>query len=394
MAPAAPLHEPSLKEAVSQFLSQGWEEEKRGNNALAFDYYLRAFRKDPTSQRASEALRRISLLLHKKSEASRQEERRDYVDRAQRSWEKKDTKFRETSSRLEEGKRHFKQDRALEAAHVFHRLLEESPDFDPAKHQLQKVQDRLAWQLRKGRFSSLQHYYAALGVFFYTLGDWQKAAEALGSALDQGTLPDDLMQAHVAEYAASARLKWDSQSWEKEKAELLQEAVTNHNIGRMEESQVLLKKVLTREPGNARARELMELVEGRLAEKRQSEESKARQAALYAGMTRGLDFMRNGLYVEALEEFARALEADPANAEAKAYLRQSQEALRKRGEYAPTVSIEDKAEMKYKEGLRLYGNGDVEGARNAFQEAVRLNAQHEDAQFALELLKQKEAMGQ
>jgi tetratricopeptide (TPR) repeat protein len=143
----------------------------------------------------------------------------------------------------------------------------------------------------------------------------------------------------------------------------------------------LYNEVLALEPNNSTARERAAVLKRR--ETRRAEIGKHRRAAL--------DYTAKGQAAEAAREWLAVLEWDPVNAEATRHLseRRAQLLAAPPEQGASPRGDPRRAEERYALGLIHYAEGDLAGARRAFEECLSHDSRHPQARRALDRLRQQ-----
>jgi tetratricopeptide (TPR) repeat protein len=359
--------------------------EKTGRLTEALDSYLKTLKDNPSDARAKEGVGRVGARIHEQARDGREKDRRVYVEEALRRLENYYRRQKELDNKAREAKRLMKKNKALEASFLSGSVLEERPDLYSARRQVHKAQDLFAKMLRKGKFASFQAYSATVGMYFYNLGDWERAVENLETALE-GPLPDSLSGARLGEYAATARARRDAERWRARRHELMTQGLAAEKAGRLEEAIGFYHSILEKDPNDAEARARAETLGAEWAALRDEVIARTRAREVFERTNSGLSHRQAGRYTEALEEFARALELEPDNKEVGAFVVETKEIIKQQGQFVPPVTVMDAAEKKYREGLRLYGNEKYSEATDCFRHALALNPKHDESRRALELI--------
>ncbi len=152
-----------------------------------------------------------------------------------------------------------------------------------------------------------------------------------------------------------------------------------------EGARLVYQEVLDLDPANFTAHEQIALLKRK----------EARRAAIGQHRRSALGFEKKGDTGKAAREWVAVLELDPVNAEAihrLADYRAQLMALSTRptnGKGSPGSKDPRRAEERYALGIILYSEGNLPGARRAFEECLALHPGHEQARRAVERLRQQ-----
>lgn len=381
--PAAPA------QAAPALFHQALIAEKHGDHETAHALCLEILAKDPANARALETLRRNDEALLRKKTRSFERQRNDFVREAQKRLDKQAVRGESRQARIAEGGRLVEKQRYLEASDVYNRVLEESPGHPQASKGIQKVQRALARQLKRGRFPEPSYFHATQGIHAYNKADWPTALAGLQKIVKLNSLPEELVRARVPEYAARARTNLEQEYWRAERQNLFHQATLAAQAGRNLDARDLLRRIASRDPQDKEAADRLAGLEDSLMREQKVQETKTADKEIAERMQKGQRLYAQSRYTDALLEFARVLELDPEHKEARRQLKSVRADMKSAGIFVPSVAVEDAAEKQYREGLRLYGDEQVSEAQKAFEQAVKLNPDHEEARSALEKLGQQ-----
>jgi tetratricopeptide (TPR) repeat protein len=381
--PATPQNIPSASAPV--LIQWGLEAERKGDSATALSLYLKAASLAPDNAKARDGIARTKLELRRRTQKTNEQMAEERRREAWLSRERKKSQEESLKARCRQGRGFLIKGKVFQAADVFHRVLEEFPAYEPARRGILKTQKGLAAKLKKGRFPSPQHQAATQAMFLYNQGEWEKAARAFDEMDRAGPLAPELAEARLGLYAAAARVKERERKWKAERDVLMDQARERQKTGRLTEAQTLLQTILKKDPADSEARTALEAVNALRENGRQQKAQKEIDQRMAAGRVHS----SQGRYTEAMEEFLHVLELDPQHTKAQQQLGKVQQAMKKQGIYVPVIRAQDQAENYYKEGLRLYGEERYDEAAKAFQAALKLTPDHQEAHEALQRLKEQ-----
>jgi tetratricopeptide (TPR) repeat protein len=150
-------------------------------------------------------------------------------------------------------------------------------------------------------------------------------------------------------------------------------------------ARLVYQEVLALDPANLTAREQIALLK----------RNEARRAAIGQHRRSALGLEKKGDTGKAAQEWVAVLELDPVNAEAihrlanyrAKLMAPSPRPTSEKG--SPRPKDPRRAEERYALGIILYSEGNLPGARQAFEECLVLNPGHEQARRAVERLRQQ-----
>ncbi|HOW26878.1 MAG TPA: hypothetical protein PK876_00035 [Elusimicrobiota bacterium] len=372
---------------VSVLLSTGLECERRNDWRKALESYIKARLQDPWNESVLAAFERVAKRIARESEADRRRRRGDILRSARQSIERRQVRRQGLFHRLRHGREVLRQGWIFEAHDIFRRVWEEDPDFEPARKETFRVVRMLQRRLKRHRFPSAMHVSAAEGLCAYHREDWSAAAVSLEDFSRSEVVPEDLQAGRLGEYAVSAQQRRDRTRRQKEREQIFRQAVMDYEKGRAREAEQGFRALLARDPADTEARRYLELMARLSDELREEFRRTENDREIGERMTRGTLFYIQEKYPEALEEFFRVLEMDPKNEEAREQLREVERSLKSTGVRLPDTLVVDDTETKFREGLRLYGNGRLQEAQSVFQEVLRLDPSNQEALTALERVK-------
>lgn len=296
---------------------------------------------------------------------------------------------RQADNNWREGKSLLAKGDILGASNMQNRALESYPAHTGARVELIHIQKRLDSSIKKDKFETDNDRRAAKGIYLYNQGDWETASSVLGQ-LDMSSLSPELVSANVVEYAAEAKDKWEGQVWQRKRSELLKDAQSDIGATRLDLAERKLKGILAKDPNDGEARSLLATVSVMSQTAGQSAKEELREKLVPELLALGAMLRAQRKYTDALEKFAQVLPLEPTNVVARTNIKEIKAILLSQGEFVPPIVIDDKTEAKYKEGLRLYGSERYEEAKAVFQEVLRLDPKHKEAQNALKVLQDRE----
>jgi tetratricopeptide (TPR) repeat protein len=189
---------------------------------------------------------------------------------------------------------------------------------------------------------------------------------------------------HVADFAALARGHAEKRAWNIQRAKVLEQARAAQQAGRPAEARRLLQSILDQDPSDQDARAALAGLTDILVAVKNTFQEESRRKEIGERMSRGTTLLIQERYTDALEQFSRVLELDPEHRDAREQSQEVRRIMRGQGLYIPPVLEGTPAEAAYREGLRLYGNEDLPGARAAFEKALTLDPKHGAARQALQ----------
>jgi tetratricopeptide (TPR) repeat protein len=278
----------------------------------------------------------------------------------------------------------------LAASDALNTILEESPGMDEARDQLDRATRLMAGRLKRGKFPTVQHQAAWEGLVFYNRADFEPAARSLRLALSAGSIPPDLTDARVENYALLAEKKLALTLWRQERQILLLKAENARKDGDLATAKATYEQILNKDPGDADARAGLENLGSVVKAVEKAVVKEVRRKEVPDLLAKGTIDMVHERYTDALESFHAVLQLEPGNAEAKEQINEVQRLMKGRKLYVPPVNVQSAADDKYREGLKLYGNEQYSEAEAAFEEALKIDPHHDDARQALKRLKERE----
>jgi tetratricopeptide (TPR) repeat protein len=369
------------------------EKEERFREAR--DYYLQALDQRPRDERLREGAARMSGRLNDEKSHALDRDREDLVARAEQSEDVSETRRRVLAAQAQRGRELLRQKKFLDAAAVFDAVDRAAPHLELVHGELIQTRKNLEKLLLKGTFPSPRHAAAVEGVTRYLQGNWPSAAESLDRALKDGELPPDLAPARIADLAAFARDRRDDETRRARRKDLLARAQDAQTGGRLLEAQKSYQELLYLFPGDGAARDQLAVVRRMLPGVQETAREEIRRQEVPQMMAQGTRLYMDGAYADALAQFNQILTIDPDNADAQSRLEAVRGVLLARPEPSAPASRTDAAaaETAYRKGLLLYGNEDMDGAAQAFDDALRSNPTHTEARLALERLGRNSAKG-
>jgi tetratricopeptide (TPR) repeat protein len=236
----------------------------------------------------------------------------------------------------------------------------------------------------------VQHQAAWEGLVFYNRADFEPAARSLRLALSAGSIPPDLTDARVENYALLAEKKLALTLWRQERQILLLKAENARKDGDLATAKASYEQILNKDPGDADARAGLENLGSVVKAVEKAVVKEVRRKEVPDLLAKGTIDMVHERYTDALESFHAVLQLEPGNAEAKEQINEVQRLMKGRKLYVPPVNVQSAADDKYREGLKLYGNEQYSEAEAAFEEALKIDPHHDDARQALKRLKERE----
>ncbi len=161
-----------------------------------------------------------------------------------------------------------------------------------------------------------------------------------------------------------------------------------YEIGQYKPSIEYFAKVLVLEPdykdtikyiiqANMEIRKIKEAAEKKRLEKEKERKIKEEKKKFKKYYADGLNFYNKNRMEKAIVEFRKVLEIKPEHEKARKYFDKI------------SIQLFDKAKEYYKEGLTVYGDGDIEQAIQLWEKALKLAPDYPQVQKALERAKAK-----
>jgi tetratricopeptide (TPR) repeat protein len=361
--------------------------DRKGDLKAAAEEFADAARRRPHDPRGRGSLRRTLMREWEAFDKARQIRRRDYVREARRRWEASLGKRKEWSARCREARRKIRQKKFEEASDILNRVLDASPGFPAARRGLERVQRKGKSRLAKGRFLSPRHARALEGVLAYNDGEWEKAFALLDESTAEGP-PAGLEAARLPEYRARAAARWQEIKDAAERDDQFARGVRAYDDGRFDEAREIFRGIVERRPSDRESLGYLKALDSLLDRVDENVESRLRREEIEKRLLRANLLFARENYLESLEELARVLELDPSHPHARQQARDIKRLMDRQALFVPEFAIEDESERKFREGLRFYGDADYAEALAAFEEALRLNPGHRDAELAVARVRQ------
>ena len=380
----APVNDPK------QILKTARQFEVKGDYRAACRTYLSALPDHAADLRIQAGLKRAAGALARDMDAQRQKATARYVRDAQMSADRSYAHQKNQRDRVVKAKGMISKGQYLAASDALNTILEESPGMDEARDQLDRATRLMAGRLKRGKFPTVQHQAAWEGLVFYNRADFEPAARSLRLALSAGSIPPDLTDARVENYALLAEKKLALTLWRQERQILLLKAENARKDGDLATAKATYEQILNKDPGDADARAGLENLGSVVKAVEKAVVKEVRRKEVPDLLAKGTIDMVHERYTDALESFHAVLQLEPGNAEAKEQINEVQRLMKGRKLYVPPVNVQSAADDKYREGLKLYGNEQYSEAEAAFEEALKIDPHHDDARQALKRLKERE----
>lgn len=357
--------------------------EKKHDHINAFRLYCSALSQDPKNKKLQNAVKTSSKKAQRSLEKSRERQIELYVRDAERRLALTAAQTADLRRRLAESRKLLDAGKLLDAAVLLRQISDDAPGFTETQKTVDRLNRRLTRQLKRDKFPTPAHRQTTQGLHAYFTGDWQTTVDTLGHALNNSELPEDLAQARLADFRASAQSRLDRMERDRRRRELWAKALTAQDAGRLEEAKISLKLLLDNNPGDTEARARLTAVDKMLTGVQQTEQEKKKQDQIPDLLTQGSLLSVQGRHTDALAVFQKVLDLDPTNAEARDQIADVQQAMKHEGLIIDAPVVYDNAEKAYREGLRFYGNEEYDKAKEAFQQALKLKPSHREAKEAL-----------
>lgn len=386
---APPVPEAAIAPAndLKQILKTARQLELKGDYRAACRTYLSALPDHAADLRIQTGLKRAAGALARDMDAQRQKATDRYVRDAQMSADRSYAYQKSQRDRVVKAKRLISKGQYLAASDALNTILEESPGMDEARDQLDRATRLMAGRLKRGKFPTVQHQAVWEGLVFYNRADFESAARSLRLALSAGSIPTDLADARVENYAVLAEKKQALALWRQERQILLLKAENAKKDGDLAAAKASYERILNKDPGDADARAGLENLGSVVKAVEKAVVKEVRRKEVPDLLAKGTIDMVHERYTDALESFHAVLQLEPDNAEAKEQINEVQRLMKGRKLYVPPVNVKSAADDKYREGLKLYGNEQYSEAQAAFEEALQIDPKHDDARQALKRLK-------
>lgn len=357
--------------------------EKKKDDINAFRLYCTALSQDPKNKKLQKAVQISSRKAQRALEKSRERQIALYVQDAERRLALTAAQTADLRRRLAESRKLLDAGKIFPGAVLLRQISDDAPGFSETQTTVNFLNRRLSRQLKRDKFQSPSHRQAVLGLHAYFTGDWQTTVDTLGHVLNGSELPDEIAQARLADFRASAQSRLDRIERDRRRRELWAQALAAQDSGRLEEAKISLQLLLENNPGDTEARTQLAAVDKMLTGVQQTEQEKKKQDQIPDLLTQGSLLSVQGRHTDALAIFQKVLDLDPANAEARDQIADVQYAMKHEGVVIDAPVVYDNAEKAYREGLRLYGNEEYDQAKQAFQQALKLKPSHREAKEAL-----------
>ena len=250
------------------------------------------------------------------------------------------------------------------AVEALHALGEKMDTWDGLPSpELQRQVDNVGKALRKGQYLKVEDIYAAQGYVSYFYGEYATSARSLEKAADAN--PSDPALAKRAQKArdqviqAAAAVK---RAPPKDESAELRAVREKYEAADWNGTIVLAQRILETSPNNKEAASYQKRALDRLVQPR------LRQAK---------DFLDTDRFVESFILFQKVIDYDPDNKEAQAYSARVVQIIEKKSDMdssSRAVPHSDAGVQQglalFQKGLRLYAHGDIDGARNAWENAL------------------------
>jgi tetratricopeptide (TPR) repeat protein len=363
--------------------------ESKHDHVSAFRLYCAALAQDPKNQKLQKAVESSSKRAQKSLQKSRERQMKAYVRDAEKRLALTAAQETELRRRLAEGRKLMDGGNSFQAAVIFRQIQVDAPGFRNTQEEVTRLDRQLTRQIRRDRFPTSLHRQATQGIRSFFRGDWQDAVTTLGQTLDADTLPPDLALARLGDFRTTAQTHLNRIARDKRRADLWAKAQRAQESGRFKEAQTTLMLLLQEWPGDTEARARLAAVDKMVVGVKHTEIENKKLDQIPDLLTKGSLLSVQGHHTEALIVFQQVLDLDPKNVEARDQISEVEQAMKHDGHIIDAPVVFDDAESAYREGLRYYGNEEYDKAKQAFQQALKLNPTHRDAKEALARLNEE-----
>lgn len=231
-----------------------------------------------------------------------------------------------------------------------------------ASPELERQVESVNRALKKGQYLKPEDIYAAQGYVSYFYGEYSTSARSLERAVDAN--PADPALATRAQKARDQVIETKVAAKRAPKGETTEIRAVREKFeaGDWNGTIVLAQRILETSPNNKEAAGFQKRALDRLVLPR------LRQAK---------DLLDADRFVEAFILFQKVLDYDPDNAEAQSYSARVVQIIEKKADMDSSSRAVPRADANvqqglalFQKGLRLYAHGDVDGARNAWENAL------------------------